>query len=461
MAQPLIPLFMENTPLRYFYKITSNAIITEFYDEITNGCVIHSSIKGIFHNNDLIVDYLFGIPNLFSKLNLELLPITYKTFMKNCYTHPLHAIIVLLQGIISGSNYDSKEFCDKYNEIILNTRILHLYSDIYNYFEKVLDKIAPFVETLCTCHRSDNIYATNDCKKFTRLDIIEKIIWETKLNDFNYFLNIEKKIKSIIVAPEVVNFKSTPINYFDEEMICNILDYFQHNNNPSIRFIYIYTVGIIGTYYEKRFISDYYIKYFRHEKLTVDCIKSPEYCFICEEYNIEKEYSIKPTEIIQTNSQTYDRILSHEYTIHKTKKPVIGFTCNKCKKKVIKDLDMKYNINAKNATFGLTNKSLINSTNQSKIKHRRSKHIMIIMANLFDLDSLFALFPADIIYHIILSIYWETFNAIPDEYLFPVENKSAFGRNLLKESLYVRDRGELLYSQYRNKFGVRAGKIDK
>lgn len=408
----------------FYCSITKDKLFIEYYNNITNGCKIHSTIREILRGIIHIDDYLLSIPDLFSKLNLNLLLETYKTFSKNrkkISNFERIGIICLLQAILSGSNYNSSELREKYKEVLLSLQNINIFDN--DLFEQVLNYISPFIEKQCTCVRLDNLGISDSCHYFTRLDIIEKIIWETKLNDFYYFANIMKKIKLVSVSPSVRTILPCKINKFNEEMICRILDYFQYKV-PINRCVYIYN---------NRFIIDYYLLNLKEDNLTVNYIALPEYCFICEKLDIQTNYDIL------RNNDKYEHVKTETYT------PVRGYACNNCKEKIINILDIKHKNNK------IYNMPLINNNNKKPvsltrkvecenfIKSRRIKHILVIMAGLFDGKSLFALFPVDIIGYIILSIYWNPFNAVLDE------------------SLYVEDNGELLYSQFRSVFGVKSG----
>lgn len=157
-------------------------------------------------------------------------------------------------------------------------------------------------------------------------------------------------------------------------------------------------------------------------------------------YNVIIDYDIIPNKMILSSMLNYDKILSYEYIKKETKNNVRDFTCNKCKKKIINVLDLKQNISNNHIFITKNNEKCISLTLESQcqryFKQRRKKHILLIMANLFDSNSIFSFLPIDVIYHIIFSIYWDPINAIIDN------------------SLYIKDFGEILYSYYRPIFGI-------
>lgn len=422
-----------NSKLYKFYENQYHDIeFDSFYNTVTGKCCIHNPIKNIFKNN--IPDYVnfLNIPKLFSELKLDELLISYQKFANNnpvtSYFNRHIAMHIFLQGIDLGLNYNYEKFNLLYNKISseLHKEDIIYWVDcctklrFYYYFEKVLNKISPIAEKFCECKIPHNYFPKNvDCE---RLDLVENIIWKTKLNDFFYFMNVIEKIKKLDDMPELIS--NEDINLLDESMIIKILNYFQMRNCINV---YIYN---------DQFISNCCISHFSEEALTIYCIECPMYCFICGKYDFDINYEISSDDTL--SGLAFDRkptgfSINGTYTKTKLRKNVCNFACIKCKKNIINGFHMIYKNTIENTVHVDEN---INMLQLNPLEKRRYKPILLIMSNLFDTNSSFALFPIDIIYYIILSIYWNPLNAVPDE------------------SFYIQNTEEILYSQFRSIFGI-------
>lgn len=399
---------------KFYEKQYDYTEFDSFYNMVTGKCYIHNPIKNIFKDN--IPDYVnfLNIPKLFSELKLDELLISYQKFANNnpvtSYFNRHIAMHILLRGIELGLNYNYKKFNSLHNKIssALHNEDITYWRDccdklrFYYHFEKVLNKISPIAEKFCECKIPYNYFPKNvDCG---RLDLVENIIWKTKLNDFFYFMNVVEKIKKLDDMPELTS--NEDINLLNELLIIKILNYFQTRNCISV---YIYN---------DQFISNYHISHFSEEPLTLYCIECPMYCFICGKYDFDINYNI---------------CSDGTYTKTKSRKNVCNFACIKCKKNIINRSNLIYKNNIETTVHIDKN---INMLQLTPIEKRRFKPILLIMSNLFDTNSSFALLPTDIIYYIILSIYWNPLNAVPDESFYDINTET------------------ILYSQFRSVFGI-------
>lgn len=475
---------MESNKLYNFYsELRKDSSFFTFYKCTTYNCRIHSPIKNVFSGYTSIDNYLFGIPKLFRKLELRLLLSTYKKYyqIKKCkynYRERCVLIAVLLKGMITGCNYDNVEFNLQYGEISETIHGSHIANEnlckkmnIFDTFEKVLNKIAPCIKNICTCKRLwDNCIFSNQLSPIhIRLDMLERIVWETILNDFYYFVNLMHKMHLIDGTLLGLTFDRKPVGFsthgtmklynytktkntsgvwkniipmdldkINEQMLHKILDYFQLTNS-SEKYACIYN----GTH-----ISSYQLPCLsQKEILTIEYVEMPDYCFVCGKYDVTIRYDI-------INNKYFKTIKNN---------PVRDFACNNCKEQIIDWLKLESYDNPLNnpldndpiidffgevprrdlikkvfpmlesfkKTLQTGNGPTIYPNYKSYFQQRRLKPLMLIVSNLFDMDSLFALFPRDIIVYIILFIYWHPFNAIPDE------------------SFYMRKSGKILYSKFR------------
>lgn len=382
-------------------------IFNIFFTSTTIDCHIHRSIKSIYQSITYNYVYLFDFPDLFKKLGLNELLMSYQKFVNNnpgiSYLRVYIAISILLSGINSGLNHNADEFNILHGKIFENLydkgysqHTIEYELSIFSNLDKALRKMNPFVGNLCKCKQSD--YYTGGC--YRRFDLVEKIINEIKLNDFFYFANCMEKINKMSIEP-IIKIYAQPIRSLDEPTIIKLLNYFQQVKSKNCVYIY-----------NNRFITNHKIDYFQNEKIEIKCVSFPTHCFICEKFDYDRDYEF----------------YSDGYVLNETKKDVVNFICKKCKKKIIKTL----NLPEKSTSFGIFR--LPNTTNY--FEQRRFKPKLLIISNLFDVNSLFAGLPTDVIYHIILSIYWNPLNAIPDE------------------DLYVNKSEEILFSQFRSVFGI-------
>lgn len=427
---------MESNTLCDFYsKIKYDRYFSNFYNDVTTNCYIHSPIKDIFDEKIQIYDYLLCITELFFELKLNLLYTNASKMCEELSNKNLRAkyimSLVLCEAIIKNNNYDSTEFnlaIKKASMQIHNTTIkdadLCKQLKIFDIFEQVLNKISPCVENICKCKSPlDNFEIYDYIRSINRIDGIEKIIWGSKINSFNYFEEIISNFKTLFQDelkilssfgkcrnPKII----TSMKKSDEKLICEILDYFQLVKLKKNR-VYIYN---------NQLISEHKLEcVFGWEQLKITHAKMPDYCFICEKYDTYVDYEIANNKYIKIEKNN----------------PVRDFTCILCRKKVIDYLKLEQT--------GILPSIITKTLTENKIRHkilknyfikRRLKHIMIIMANLFDVDSVFAFVPTDIIYHIIRSIYWSPLNSISDE------------------KFYTNYSGQILYSKFRSIFGVKS-----
>lgn len=450
-----------------YYRGPEYCKISHFYDTVTKECRVHQPICELFQINTKILDYLMAIPNLFEKLCLPNVLTTYqKCNSRDGFADKFQTVWVfasistILKAIIDGKDYESDLAEEFYRRCKLNRfligRKISTVEDIWKKMnfdadiQSVLVIITPFVGE-CKCNRTSVNYdfAVNNYRlPLERIDIIEKIIWETKLNDFFYFINVTNKFieyrNKIYHAP--VPCKVIPIYNFDEKIIIRILNYFQQN--PDAKFLYIYPGGYIGANKLRCYLPG--------EKINIDLVHKPNTCFVCDKYDVKT--------IININATTCTTI--------KIEEPVDNCACKKCKKKISKLLDLECI-----TQFKLIDKVLDGKTNGEKItninhltfgtkfnnnianyfegypyisrdnpfsrryqtdnvcKYRWSIPLLLIISNIYDLTSAFSLLPADIIYDIILSTYWHISNTITD-----ISNES------------VNDTQMILYSTYRPDF---------
>lgn len=424
-----------NTLCDFYSKIKYDRYFNNFYNDVTTNCYVHSPIKDIFDEKTQIYDYLLCITELFFELKLNLLYANASKMCEEVSNKNLRAKYimssVLCEAIIKNHNYDSVELnlaIKKASMQIHNTTIkdadLSKQLKIFNIFEQTLNKISPCVENICKCKRPlDNFEIYDYDRSIHRIDGIEQIIWGSKINSFNYFEEIVSNFKTLsqnelkILSPfgkrrnpEII----TSMKKSDEKLICEILDYFQLVKPKNNR-VYIYN---------NQLISEHKLEcVFEWEQLKITHVKMPDYCFICEKYDTYVDYEIANDKYIRMD----------------IKDPVRDFSCILCRKKVIDYLKLE--------RIGTLPGIITKTLDENKIRHkilknyfikRRLKHIMIIMANLFDADSTFATVPVDIIYHIIRSIYWSPLNSISDE------------------QFYTNYSGQILYSKFRSIFGVKS-----
>lgn len=430
---------MKNITLHDFYcELQKDSSFLAFYKETTNGCDIHSPISNILGDHMYMDYYLFNIPGLFEILGLKPLFLSHEKYyqIKNCNTnHRARCVLiaVLLEGIISGSNYTDKQFTSEYKKISATIHEMHITNkdlckkmNLFDLFEKVLMKISPYVKNICTCKRSwYNYNFSKQWSNLQRLDILERIVWETKLNDFYYFVNIMQKMILINSTKKLYNYIGIcknvipkNIGEFDDQTICKILDYFQLTISPEK----------YACVYNGKFVSSYKIPYLTQDEiLTIDYVKMPDYCFVCGKYDVTISYTI----------------INGKYSKQINNNPVRDFACNNCKAKIIRYQKLEQCINNDPMMELLTGVPKIEffkihygttgSDYKLYLQQRRLKPLMLIMASLFDEYSLFALFPKYIIQYIILSTYWNPFNAISDD------------------SFYARKpNNEILYSNFRS-----------
>lgn len=463
------------TNLTEFYSLVKkDSIFITFYNSVTEKCPIHNPIMNSYKpvtnslKIDNIVAYLFKIPNLFKKMKLTNLLVSYHKFRKR-KTFSIQskrksvtiAKYILLQGIVSMEDYKTdsdeeiysrcKPIFDEINKSDLKN------NDELNIPPLILKTITPFVKSLCKCKRpfgNCEIINLNYNFPSDRLDLIEKAIWETELNSYFYFMNLYVKIRIATIKKtqsNKVSFSGTLVDIcsLDEKLKCRIFDYFQHENNDGINGkCFIYTIGTGLLTSNNSFISPDKLSYIaKKEKIRIGYIESPPYCFVCEKYDIKIKYELS----------------ADKFVCNKTNKAVKGFTCVICKKKISENLNIncteiitnyKPNYYSESEEESLCDDSEDNSDEHSEFarqlaiknrfisyfEQRRHKQLMIIMAQLFDFESVFAIFPIEIIYCIIFPFYWEPINALQDN-LIEIDNT------------------KIMYSQYRSIIGAK--KIEK
>lgn len=398
------------------YKVTNNNLFfNRYYDMVVKDCPIHKFSRNIFTNIFSSYNLLLNNVELFSKLGLDEL---FKNYQKNInlatnYFNRLIVMYILLIGINLMENITDEKFSLMHEKISTKLHDMNGQDALdelkfYGYLEYTLIKISAFTEQLCTCSVPYNCFPDEYCYRF---DLIERIIYETKINDFFYFANIMDKINKFKDTNKVI-IPSINLNTLNEHMIIKILNYFQHNKYNLHAYIY-----------NSNFISNRDISYIEEEPLDIYKVARPNYCFICGEYDFDINYEIKLNSYVKT----------------KSKKNVSDFLCVECKIKIIDKLHIPYDttIEKLGSTCDVNIPNLLPDNRAiCYFTQRRLKPLILIMANLFDVDSLFANMPVDIIYYIILSIYWNSFNAVADE------------------SFYVCGNVDILYSQFRGILGV-------
>lgn len=453
----------------------TDTLFTDFYNECTQKCHIHNPMMYLYiFNNDIqsvtkIISFLLQMPNLFEKMKLTNLLASYNKFI-NRKTTPTKfyekwefvSNYVFMKEIIYMVDYDEisdekfylkcKRITDniKNNENDIGKKIkwesFGIDPQNFSWSEHIqifginidftiksfLETISPFIKTECKCHRpfyNYEIMKLHSRFPKDRLDLIEKIVWETEINDYFYFVKIYDKIRLITSGDIGRRNKSSKnkidINSLNEPQKCKIFDYYQlYKKCGSI----IYELAIYNNY----FISSNKLSYLTENEINYKYVSLPTYCFVCEKHDIKLNFNLSVNEFI----------------CYEKKKEVRGFACKNCKKDISKIL----NINC-------TKKVIINHSldeddeedasgvlsseeeecvslpkNISYFQKRRLKPLMLIMARLFDSESLFEMLPMDILYSIIFSIYWEPVNAL-------VDNSDEF---------YDR-KDVILYSEYRKK----------
>lgn len=404
---------IKKSTLHDLYNENDNKTFNTFFDSVTEKCIIHSRIQNICKKPIDNYVYLLDFPFLFQKLDLSKLLDSYLTFTRKnpttSYFNRYVAIFILLSGINSGSNYTESKFNSLHNKIsgdLHNKNCIHhanavIELDIYNIFDEALRKLNPYVGELCKCNLE---YDSCPSVVWNRFDWAEKIIYETKINDFFYFANCMEKINAVSRGFQIRPITITKIS--DEQLTIKVLNYFQQTKNTIQAYIY-----------NKQFISDRVITYVVAENITVEHITLPGYCFICEKYDYDVTYDFNPGGYVK-------KIIDRN---------VRDFTCIKCKENIIMALNLSENSISVNQ---LSSPKTTCGSAKKYFQQKRLKPKLLIMANLFDTNSLFTMLPIDVIYHIILSIYWDPINAIPDEYL------------------YIDNPREILYSQFRSVFGI-------
>jgi hypothetical protein len=438
-----------------YYKISS------FYNTVTKNCQVHQPICGIFQMNTKILDYLMAIPNLFEKLRLPNLLATYQKFNseygiedKFQSVSKFASTSTILKGIITGIDYESdliEEFDSRCKENrFLIGNCVPIREDIWKKMnfdtdiKKVLAIITPFVGE-CKCNRTcDNYdFAVNNFRlPIERIDLIEKIIWGTKLNDFFYFIEVKNKLidckNKIHAHVDFFSIKNIiKLESFNENRIIQILNYFQ--TNPDMDLLYVYPNGCINKTKPRHFLPS--------ETINIGVIYKPNTCFACDKYD----------------TKTVIKLDQNTYIITKIDEHVIDFACKKCKKRIGKLLNLEcvteiISMNEKfiqsqsiptavtHLTFGKkfnygsdripesTPFNLFGSSYPTKnlYKYRWCVPTLLILSKIYDVASIFSLLPLDVIYAIILSTYWDISNTIVD-----ISNE-----NLPDDKI-------LLYSKYR------------
>lgn len=440
-----------------YYRSHRNSI-SGFYNTVTKNCHVHRPIFELSQMNTKILDYLISIPNLFEKLGLLNLLASYENFNSGNLSVEKFQVVwqfasvsTILKGIIYGIDYksdSSQEFYDNCKPIRFlvgrrNPTVENIWAKM-NFdadIQAVLTIITPFVGE-CKCNRScDNYdFAVFHYKlPVDRIDLIEKIIWGTKLNDFFYFINVrnklidcKKQINTINILPDVVK-----IDTFDEKQKARILDSFQQN--PHRKFLFVNSSTCISTTKLSYGLSN--------ETYHIGIIHKPDTCFVCDKYDIK----------------TTVNLTSNELTITKIEEKVDNFACKKCKKKIAKALNLNHvtktefrkkeysdymyrgqmitninhltNLQFKEPYNLYMNKSNIfekyssyESHNVTKdlCKYRWSIPILLISSNMYDHASVFNLLPIEIIHAIILSTYWDISNTLVDISNEPIDNTILF-----------------------------------
>lgn len=455
----------DNCLVSFYSVFKKDELFVKFYNEVTKKCLIHNPIMNITENGYDIFKYLIGIPNLFENMGLTNLLASYYNFINDSSKFKIKwnssAFYVLIKTIISLTDFytDSKEeFNKRCIPIMLKINskraitAVEIWSilDMDSIIDLLLETIIPFTELSCQCCKPFYNYEIMNLKSIyskKRLDLVEKIICETDLNDYFCFKKICAKINETDLnkIPHIPRIKIRSLN---KQVRCKIFDHFQ-------LFYYKYYDSHISDecndkcfIYNKNFISEEGPVFMnKNENFNITYVEVPPYCFVCGKYDIIVDCTLE----------------KNKYICYETKKAVKDFACNICKEKISKILNIecvKENSGQKHhddfseeepiKNFTPISRKYIDSDVESLeetelspkspcmiyFEQRRLKPLMMIMSKIFDYESLFACLPMEIINTIIFSIYWEPINALvdnPEEY---------YDRNNI-----------ILYSQYRSIIG--------
>lgn len=401
---------------KYHTDITFN----EFYYNITKHCDIHKPFIKICRNEPFLcnsfINYLTGIPNLFQKLNLSNLIMSYALFIAEYGEYgeskqyldnlQLASTLVILKFIINGidfESYGSKLFYEQCTSIMKAGNI-KLTEDI----EIVLLIISLIVKPLCCCKRPFNlncVSSDNFGLQSIRPDLIEKVIYETELNNYFFFLEIRSKLVNLKQRLGAkVRIDISDIDVYSGQLKNKILDCFQELKKSSPAYGKAEEKNALFVY-NKQFVCSDWVPLLPEENMHYIKIYQPKTCFMCDQFDVIIKYEIENKNFIEYIDTA----------------PVSNFACNKCKLVLFNHLNLKHLVNpmiqikkSKLLNIPPNSKLLTKTKNTSYFNLRRQKPLLLISSNLFDTESLFANIPLDIIYAIIFSIYWLPINAVTD-----------------------------------------------